>query len=51
MPLRLRREMPVLLPKAIEPIAHSIGTTEPVPLSDEGYRNGAAAADAARAHP
>jgi hypothetical protein len=46
-PLRLRRAVPVLLPKAVEPIAHLIGSAELVPLSDECHPNGAAAADSA----
>jgi len=40
-PLRLRRAVPVLLPKDVEPFADAVGAAKPVPLSDEGNSNAA----------
>jgi hypothetical protein len=40
-PLRLRRAVPVLLPKAIEPVAHAVGRAKPVPLSDAVHSDAA----------
>jgi hypothetical protein len=45
-PVRLRCEVSVLLSKVIEPIADTVGRAKPMPLPDEGYPNGAAAANA-----
>ena len=40
-PLRLRRAVPVLLPKAVEPIAHTVWRAKPVPLSDAVHSDAA----------
>jgi len=40
-PLRLWRPVPVLLPKALESIAHAVGAAKPVPLSDAVHSDAA----------